>query len=340
MTIFMNQKEKETIVIGLPVRNEEKSLYFNLKSIREAILVSGESNIKLIVCLNGCTDKSSLIAEKFKEEYPDFQLKIINSSEGLITAQRKIINYVIPKADIYIFSDSDIVIDKESIRLLLETLRADPSIIVAYAKTRALYDKNNKSIFHKMALLRSSQEILSKRFFFHGRFFATRDWFVPTSDEVLKRAMYSRRNSVFLKNYRFGNLLSVDDIFMSSYIMDKYGLNAIRQVESALCYAWAIGSFLDSYRRYRRRNIEMEKMYHWFPEYNYLKPYLNQHTDWKKWTKASLRNKILWIMFNITEVGFAVFLNVELFLANFTFYKLKKQWIKTSTTQKDFNIME
>src|SRR3989344_371482 len=326
----------ETIIIGLPVRNEEKSLYLNLKSIREAIVVSRENNIKLMVCINGCTDKSKFIAEKFRGEHLDFQFEILESSEGLVAAQRKIVRDTSPGTNIYVFSDADIIIDKDSIKLLLEALRSDPNIIVAYAKTKALYDKKNKSLFHKIALLRNSQKLLTKRSFFHGRLFATRKWFIPTDNEILRRAKSSKRNSTLLKNCGGEALLSVDDIFMSSYIMDKYGLDAIKQVENALCYAWALGSLSDWYKRYRRRNIEMEKMYRWFPEYNHLKPYLNRHTDWEKWARTSLKNKMLWIVFLAMQFMFAISFRLELFLINFNFYKSRKQWVITSTTKKSF----
>jgi len=207
---------------------------------------------------------------------------------------------------------------------------------VAYAKTKSLYDKKNKSLFHKIALLRNSQKLLTKRFFFHGRLFATKEWFIPTNNEILKRAKSNKKNSALLKNCRNEALLSVDDIFISSYIMDKYGLDAIKQIETSFCYAWAVGSLSDWYKRYRRRNIEMEKMYRWFPEYNHLKPYLNRYTDWKKWIKVDLKNKTLWIVFLIMQSAFAIFFHVELFLMNFNFYKPRKQWIITSTTKKPF----
>jgi glycosyltransferase involved in cell wall biosynthesis len=336
---FITQTERiETIIVGLAVRNEEKSLYLNLESIRKAIIASGEKIIKLIVCINGCTDRSNLIVEKFKEEHPGFKLDILESSEGLVTAQRKIVIDASHRASIYIFSDADIILDEDSIKLLMEALRADPNLIVAYARTKVFHDKENKSLFHKIALLRDSQGLLSKRFFFHGRLFATREWFIPTDDEILRRAKSSKRNSTLLKNYRGGVLLCVDDIFMSSYIMDKYGIGAIKQVEAAFCYAWSIGSLSDWYKKYRRRNIEMKKMYHWFPEYNYLKPYLNRHTDWKKWTRAGLKNKMLWILFLAMQLMFAILLHLELFLVNFNFYKPQKQWIITSTTKRSFHI--
>jgi hypothetical protein len=185
-----------------------------------------------------------------------------------------------------------------------------------------------------LGILYDSQTMLSKRYYFHGRLFATKKWYFPSNEEILRRARLNKHNEVMLKYRSDGILLSADDIFMSSYIMDGWGLSAIKQVEDALCYSWPVGSFRDWLNTYRRRNIEMEKMYRWFPEYDYLKPYLDRHTDWNKWLRASLYNKMLWLLFILMKAAFALWLRTELFLLNFDFYRPPKQWFATSTTKK------
>lgn len=325
----------ETIVVGLPVRNEEKSLYASLKSIRDAVKDSKEDKIRIVICINGCTDKSEFIAEKFKKDHPDIRCDIIQSIEGLINAQRKIVELY--NADVYVFPDADNIIDKNSINLLLRSLRLDSNLVVAYAKTKVLQDEKNKSLFHQIGLLYDTQRILTKRYYFHGRLFATREWFVPTDEEILKHATRSRRNAILLKYCDNRILLSADDIFMSSYIMDKYGLKAIKQIDEAICYSWSVGSLRDWSNIYRRRNIEMEKMYRWFPEYNYLKPYLNRHTDWKKWFGVGVRDKLLWLTFLLMRNAFVVLLSLEFLLSNLNFYKPRKQWVIASTTKKPFH---
>ena len=62
----------ESIIIGVPVRNEENSLISCLLSIREAITVSKADNIRLVICLNGCDDESEFIAQDFKAKYPRY----------------------------------------------------------------------------------------------------------------------------------------------------------------------------------------------------------------------------------------------------------------------------
>lgn len=322
----------QSIIIGLPVRNEAKSLFRSLESIRAAMIAARKDDIILVICINGCTDDSELIAKDFRARHDDIQCEIIKSPEGLVNAQRAIVRSY--RADIYVFPDADNVIAENSIVLLLQALRADRGLVVAYAKTAPLRDKENKSIFHILGLLYDSQTMLSKRYYFHGRLFATRKWYVPENEEILRRAHLNKRNEVMLKYCSNGILLSADDIFMSSYIMDGWGLSAIKQVEDALCYSWSVGSLRDWLNIYRRRNIEMEKMYRWFPEYNYLKPYLNRRTDWKKWLKVSLSNKIFWLLFILMKAVFALWLRIELFSLNSDFYRPSRQWFATSTTKK------
>lgn len=325
----------ETVVVGLPVKNEGKSLYNSLESIRNAIIASNEKDIKLIICINGCTDASEDIAKRFKGDFSDISCEIINSDEGLVNAQRGIVESY--KADAYVFPDADSIIDEVSIKLLLQALRLNPTLVVVYARTRALHDRKNKSIFYKMGLLYDSQKYLTKRHYFHGRLFATTDWFVPVDADVLMRAKSNKDRSVLLRYCKNGILFSVEDIFMSSYFIHKYGLSSIMQINDAICYSWSVGSLSDWINTYRRRNIEMEKMYRWFPEYAYLKPYLNRHTDWRKIFRAKASDIILWTLFILMRFLLAAFLSLELWLINFDFYKPRKQWVTTSTSKKSFH---
>lgn len=322
----------ESIVVGLPVRNEAGFLSHSLESIRVAMIATRENDIMFAICINGCVDDSESIAKDFREHHGDIRCEIIKSAEGLVNAQRAIVESY--PADIYVFPDADNTIAENSIALLLKSLRDDSKLIVAYAKTVPLRDEKNRSIFHLFGILYDSQTMLSRRHYFHGRLFATRKWYVPNNEEIMRRAYLNKSNEVMLKYCYNGILLSADDIFMSSYIMNGWGLSAIKQVEDALCYSWSVGSLRDWFSTYRRRNIEMEKMYRWFPEYNHLKPYLNRHTDWGKWLKAPLRGKILWLMFLLMKAGFVLWLRAELFLLNFDFYRPPEQWSVTSTTKK------
>ena len=48
----------QSIIIGVPVRNEGKTLDSCLLSVREAVKISKEDNIRLVICINDCDDES------------------------------------------------------------------------------------------------------------------------------------------------------------------------------------------------------------------------------------------------------------------------------------------
>lgn len=323
------------IIIGVPARNEELTITESLNSIRQSILYSGRVEIVLVVCINGCKDRTLILAKSFQEKHQDIKCEIIQSGEGLVNAQREIVKKY--PADVYIFPDADSTIDEKSIELLLLNLENDPECVVAYAKTITLENRHNKSIFQKIGFLYDSQKILTPRYYFHGRLFATKEWFFPENKEILDRAMRNSYTRELLKYSEKNIFLYADDIFMSSYILDKYGQRAIKQIEDAHCFSYTVGSFRDWLNTYRRRNIEMEKMCRWFPEYNYLWPLLNRKTDWQKWLKASLVDRLRWIVFLSMKMVFYVYLNIELLFVKFNSFKPRGQWQVTATTKNEIH---
>ncbi len=324
---------KYQVTIGLPTINQAFNIEHALNSIIMAVNFVQIKNYILVVCANGCTDNTEAVVYSFIKNHPQINCQLITSNPGVVNAQRKIVqNY---PADIFIFPDDDGQIDKKSIKLLLDELK-NPKTIVAYAKSLSLKDNSKKqsSLAEKMGLLYDSQNMLTSREYFHGRLFATKDWHVPDDVEILKRAQKNKHNSEILKYCRNNILLAADDIYMSSYIMDKYGLEAIKQVAMAHCYSWPVATFYDWLNIYRRRNIEMEKMNRWFPEYNYLWSHLNRKTDWSKWLKAGLGDKFIWLSYLFMRGLFFVYLKIEFLLLKTGFYEPPEQWKTTKSTKK------
>lgn len=323
--------ENKTIVVGLPARNEGNHIYESLESIREAVLFLDGVKPKIVVCVNGCKDNTCQRVEDFKRQYDDVEVEMIMSTEGLVHAQRIIVESF--PADVYVFPDADNVIRRDSIKLLLCALK-DDGVVVAYAKTSPELDSDNKSLFQTMSALYDSQKLLTRREYFHGRLFATKDWFVPDEQAIMERAKGTRIGSKLLRYSKPGTLLYADDVFMSSYIMDKYGLDAIRQVDAARCHSKPVGSGKDWWNSYKRRNIEMTKMHYWFPEFDYLAPHVNRRTDWEKWIKANMGEKLLWLLLLVMKAVFWVRLKVELTLVYLGVWRPANQWQETLTTKQ------
>jgi|GEM_PF-2036639 len=323
---------KNKVIIGLPAKNEATSIFEALKSIGEAADYAG-TPYQIVVCINGCTDDTAGQVKKFILYNPRINCSLINSRPGLVNAQRKIVETF--PATIYVFPDADGKIERKSIKLLLDELHQRPELIVAYARTVSLdLPSKKKTLAEKIGWLYDYQKLLTPREYFHGRLFAIKNWSVPDNNDIRKRAMASRANRQLLKYCSNNILLSADDIYLSSYIIDRYGLNAIKQVSEANCYSWPISSFRDWHNVYRRRNIEMEKMRRWFPEYNYLWPHLNRRTDWQKWWRADWPDKLIWLAYLSMKAVFFFLLRGEFFLLHFNFFHPSGQWKTTLSTKK------
>ncbi|MFA6525805.1 MAG: HAD hydrolase family protein [Candidatus Buchananbacteria bacterium] len=324
---------KYSLTVGIPAKNEATNIYSALESISKAVIFCRIKKYIIVVCVNGCTDDTEKEFRRFKKDHPKIACELIRSRPGLVNAQRMIVNKF--PAEIFVFPDADGLIAEDSIKLLVDALKGNSQLAVTYAKTVSLAkDKINMNLAEKIGRLYDSQAMLSPRQYFHGRLFATRHWHIPTDYEVSRRAKNCRRSKMMLKYCSNGILLSADDVFMSSYFIDKFGLNSIRQVAKAKCYSWPISSFYDWLNVYRRRNIEMEKMKCWFPEYNYLWPHLNRRTDWKKWQKSGFGDGLIWLIYLAMKGFFWMCLKLEFLLLNIGIYEPPTQWKAAVSTKK------
>jgi hypothetical protein len=286
----------------------------------------------IAVCINGCSDDTEERVCNFREKFPDVKTDIIYSKEGLVNAQREIVKRY--PANIYVFPDGDNTIEKRSIKNLLAVLEKEKGVIVAYAKTTPFLHEEHPSIFGKMGYLYDSQMMLEKRKYFHGRLFAIRDWYMPEDEAIAERAKQKPAGKYLLKYTKKGIFLYADDVFMSNYIIRKYGLEAIRQVEDAESFSFAVGSFSDWWNVYRRTVIELEKIRKWFPEYDDLLLYKPRKTDWKKWRAAPPWERMLWLVFIMMRVFLIRAARVELLLARFSWFHPDDQWRVTISTKK------
>ncbi|MFA6593900.1 MAG: glycosyltransferase family A protein [Candidatus Buchananbacteria bacterium] len=332
----MPKPKKSKLIVGLPTRHEEATIYNALKSISEAIFYTQIQDYRLVVCINGCSDKTPKIVNDFIKDFPHINCTVIESQPGLVNAQRKIVELF--PAEVHVFPDADGRIKKDAIKLLLDELNKDKKLMVVYAKTVSLIDKDGRlPLVRKMGILYDSQKMLTPRRYFHGRLFAVKKWYLPPDTEVLKRAQANKNSRELLKYCKKQPLLSADDILMSSYFIDKYGFASIKQVSRAHCYAWPIGSFVDWLNVYRRRNIEVEKIKRWYPEYNYLWPLIDRYTDWRKWRQADFFDKMLWLLYLLMKGIFFCYLQIEFLLLKLGFYEPPEQWKTTISTKKRFN---
>ncbi|HJX50891.1 MAG TPA: glycosyltransferase family A protein, partial [Candidatus Nanoarchaeia archaeon] len=118
------------ISIGIAAYNEESSigecLSYLKNQLEEANLLK---NSEIIVCLNGCNDKTGKIVKKFKKNSLN-KLRIIHAKKGKLNAHKKILEKISHKNQV-LFCDADVLVPKETILAIIETLNGENNVRVA-----------------------------------------------------------------------------------------------------------------------------------------------------------------------------------------------------------------
>jgi ADP-ribose pyrophosphatase YjhB (NUDIX family) len=309
--------------IGIACRNEEKTIYNCLKSIEKALAYSGKKPT-IYICLNGCIDDTEKEITRFQQN-TNLRTEVLKVKGDLIDAQRKIWNTSTIHPVIYI--DADVIVSKNTFVKIIKPFE-NPEVVVSYSATKHEY-QNENSLLSRIHKLYTAGKYLTSQSFFHGRIFMIRDWYFPTTDEVKKRAVQTERYLL-----KYGGGLKSDDIFLSSYIIDKYGQSAIQQVPVKLVKSNAVSNWKDYFQTYRRMVIEVEKINQWFPEWKELRKIRYRKTNWKKWAASKSSDKALWLVYITIETFWNCCISLELFLARHHLAQPRESWIQTKTTKR------
>lgn len=125
--------------IGVPVRNEA----VNILSLLKTLLTQSVAPKKIVVCVNGTTDKTFEIASGFAEENP--VVEVIRSDPGKANAWHEIIKHV--TTDKVLFCDGDILMNENAAEKLLQCLDCDTDLILAGGTAWSINEK--KTFFAK-----------------------------------------------------------------------------------------------------------------------------------------------------------------------------------------------
>lgn len=316
------------VVVGIPAKDEEKTILRCLESVVKATLYS-KLDTTIVVCANQCVDNTIKVVKDYIQSNRH-KIELIVLDEGnLVEAQRIIVSENL--ADVFIFVDADVVVEKKSIHELVSAM--NEQVFITYAETKLVPKSSKEKLISSIYRLYSSGELLTKRYYFHGRFFATKEWTIPNSYEVAERRQL---DPVLAK---FGGLV-VDDIFLSAGILKKYGPNSICEVKSAIVYSAPIDNLIDWWKTYRRTQIEVKKILKWFPEMNSVKQYLYRKTNWHSWERTRLQKKMLWMLYLTMKCFFQIVLCIELLVVKFLHITPKEQWLRPTSTKKDLNMSQ
>jgi len=181
--------------IAMAVYNEEKNLKNTLSCLKNSILsLNFENKPNFYICFNGCSDNSiSIFKDIQKELEAEMVVHILSSPKGKLRAHQVIIENI-DNFEPVIFMDADIIVNQESLKLLIEFIKKDKIIVVCSAypyslrpQHPTLYQKiifpiiNIKRIYPKIEICSTDVKIFHpeaktefeerSRIYFHGRCF-------------------------------------------------------------------------------------------------------------------------------------------------------------------------
>lgn len=298
------------VTIGICAKNECGMIVRMLDSVVVAALRI-DSPWEIVICINGSTDGTLNAVNCWVGRNPGIKCSTIFQKEGnLVEAQRKIIGKKEQKDSLTVFVDADVLVDPQCFVFLIDAMQ-NPNIAVAYAISKPLEHPGVKKtlIERTLDLYDSDRTIFTQRRHLHGRTFIIKEWSIPRTDPAL----------------------IIDDIFLSLEIQNQKGADAILRVPKSIIYAQQICFWCDYYKVFRRRAIELTKIFALFPEYKKLPPeYINRRVQFSLIFQSSLKDFVLWMIFFTLRIRAKMQLRMELFLNPI----IREQWEQPLSTKK------
>ena len=274
----MNKK----ITVGIAAYNEENNILNTLKSVESSLIKISNLSAYILVCVNGCTDKTREVAEEYAKK-SHISIRVIESKRGKLKAHKKIIE---ESRDGYIlFIDADVVLSTGTLKKLVNELDKRPliQVVSAYPYTknprnanlyqRILYPllnlkriypqievaKEDVSNYHPFAI---NQYELKSRVYFHGRCFII-------------------RNKKVYHFPKYGTGIRGDDTYLSFYILKNYPPGAIRVLFDAPIYSNPNLSLRGYLREWLRIRKDVELIYYNYRSFEPLRKITSMKLNWR-----------------------------------------------------------
>ncbi len=254
------------ITIGIPYRHEGQDFSLLAGGLAQPLNeLPTAAPREIILCVNGSSDDFAKYLETQVGDSPlkGHRVRIITSTEGKLAAQRAIVEARLLPGYLA-FVDSDVVLERNVLRCLWETLESEPNCMVAYGQPVAVFPEQGNWVHLLLRTHYSLRERAYRRAHFHGRAFMVREWFLqpPTAPEVAHAADGKRLR------LHIGPL--VDDIVLSRIAVAKWGTGAIREVQEANVFFDPPDTLRGLYASQLRVALELKRLDLLYPEHAHL----------------------------------------------------------------------
>lgn len=144
--------------LGIPAHNEEASIARMLARVFKSIAWKNhQGRREVIVCANGCSDKTPEVVRTLQQVHPEIKLIEI-SKKSKNAAWEALVHASNSKAENVFFADADVLIFPKSFDALERALEKNPSVVIAsgtlvpsagYTGKRAMYEDDYVQ-FHRL----------------------------------------------------------------------------------------------------------------------------------------------------------------------------------------------
>ena len=320
----------QSITIGVPIRNEEKSLPIFIKNLEGAIgrlkLDYTDLSIEILFCINNTTDgsedvlKDSLLFSKLEGH------KTLHcNSPGKFSAIQKIAKSRKFEDGYICIIDADIILDQFCIVGLLRQLHEEKDIFLSYS---SVFPVENTSINFMTEIQKTHYLVRNKvspRKYFHGRTYMMRD-----ASFLLKKARSQETNSWSLKDGPY-----VDDIYLSRAIVHEHGINSMK--ESKYSKLWFIPpqNLKDFYFGQRRLLFEIKRLDLLYPEHSYIQQKIfKKKIYWSYLLNSKTKLFFPYLLYFLVEETIKIIVRLEISLISLGLIKCKAIWKNLNSTKE------
>jgi len=147
--------------VGIPVRNEERTIGYTLESVLKQTILPN----KIYVCVNGSTDRTYKVISDFLSN--ENSVELLKSSPGKANAWHEIINHSV--TDKIMFCDGDVKLNNSAAENLLKTFEEENNLILVGGSNA--YKKSNGNTFFSKYFAENLDENIIKQSWVCGRLY-------------------------------------------------------------------------------------------------------------------------------------------------------------------------
>jgi glycosyltransferase involved in cell wall biosynthesis len=330
--------ETSQLTIGIPIRNEEKTLKEFIYSLRATVeLLDKNISIETIVCLNGSSDNSERIINDLIEDLATSRIELqkIHSVEGKINAQNAIVQAKRLLGPICFF-DADVLLDENCLAVLWNTMITEPFLQVAYAQVQPINTEHKTLIEWLQSIHYKHFEILTPRKYFHGRGYILRS--CKKLGIANKLTAENMRNNIGSDKYHRLKLErgpQIDDVYLSRVIAHECGLDSIKEVQNTTVYFVPPRTLYDFYQGQKRLMLEILRLNLLFPEHAYLQEnHFTRHMNHRAFKTLSISEQIHYLGYQVFESVIKILVRGRLWLSLQGILDIGKFWVPLKTTKR------